>query len=161
MMESLAALQSTFPPETSLRCRSSTNNEDLPGFSGAGLYDSFTHKPSEGHLSKSVRQVYASLWNFRAYEEREFFRIDHANTAMGVLIHPNFTDERANGVAVTEDIVYQTEKKTDRMYYVNTQVGEDLVTHPSAGSIPEELLLHPRYPSDDIVVRRSSLRERA
>ena len=28
---------SAFPVGTAVRCRSSTNNEDLPGFSGAGL----------------------------------------------------------------------------------------------------------------------------
>ncbi|MHC4380707.1 MAG: PEP/pyruvate-binding domain-containing protein, partial [Planctomycetota bacterium] len=47
-------LYATFPSGTSLRCRSSTNNEDLPGFSGAGLYESYTHHPAEGSLSKSI-----------------------------------------------------------------------------------------------------------
>ena len=43
MMDALSDLQKSFPEGTSIRCRSSTNNEDLPNFSGAGLYDSFTH----------------------------------------------------------------------------------------------------------------------
>ena len=35
MWDALADLQASFPEGTSIRCRSSTNNEDLPGFSGA------------------------------------------------------------------------------------------------------------------------------
>lgn len=138
MLDALAEVQSAFPEGQGIRCRSSTNNEDLPGFNGAGLYESFTHRPDEGHLSKSVKQVFASLWRFLAYEHREFYRVDHFQAAMGVLMHPNYDDEIANGVAVSRhdygDIAIHP-------YYANVQVGENLITNPDLSSRPEELLL--------------------
>lgn len=155
MLDSLSQLQSSFPAGTSIRCRSSTNNEDLPGFSGAGLYTSKTQKPSEGHISKSIKEVYASLWNLRAYEERAFFRVNHFTASMGVLCHPNFSDEKVNGVGVSSDPVYDTENT----FYLNSQLGEDLITNPSANSFPEELLVNRdgNQPDSELIIRRSNL----
>ncbi len=159
MEDALTEVQQRFGDRQPIRCRSSTNNEDLPGFSGAGLYDSFTHKPDEGALSKTIRQVFAGLWTFRAFEEREFHRIDHLQAAMGVLLHPNQKLEQRNGVAVTKDVVYKAQHPDTRLYYVNVQVSEDLVTNPDADSAPEELLLSPRNPRRDRVLQRSNRAE--
>ena len=146
IVDALTAMHATYPEGQSLRYRSSTNNEDLPGFNGAGLYDSKTQKPDETEkdgIDKSLKQVYASLWNFRAFSEREFHRIDHLAAAMGVLVHPNYKDERVNGVAVSFDPLQGRENS----YYVNSQLGEDLVTNPEAHSTPEQIVLPPWGPA--------------
>ena len=151
LSDALADVRVKFPEKQSIRCRSSTNNEDLPGFSGAGLYDSRTQHPGEGPIDKCIKQVFSSVWNLRAYLEREYYRIDHLTTAMGVLLIPNTTNEQANGVAVSIDPVYNEPDA----YYVNAQLGENLVTNPEALAVPEELLLYGEGTMD--VVSRSSL----
>ncbi len=157
MLDELNAMHQSFPEGTSIRCRSSTNNEDLPGFNGAGLYDSKTQHPHEGHISKSIKQVYASLWNLRAYDEREFSRVDHFIASMGVLCHPNYEDEIANGVGVSVDPFYGS----DNTFYLNSQLGEDLITNPAAQSVPEEMLLDRvlTNENDFVLVQRSNLVE--
>ena len=55
-----------------------------------------------------------------------------------MLVHPNYSDELVNGVAVSFDPI----TGRDGYYYVNSQIGEDLVTNPEAHSVPEEILLY-------------------
>ena len=158
--EAITALHARFPPQTPIRCRSSTNNEDLTGFNGAGLYDSHTHRPDEGPLSETVRQVWSSLWTFRGVEEREFHRVDHMAAAMGVLLHVNFDDELANGVAVTKN-PFDAEWPG---FYINVQVGEILVTNPGPNATPDELLVSAIGPNEEYetqYIRRSSLTQAA
>ncbi len=155
MREQLSEMQDSFPEGTSIRCRSSTNNEDLPGFSGAGLYESKTQHPWEGHIEKSIKQVYASIWNLRAFEERAFYKVNHFNSSMAVLCHPNYSNEKVNGVGVSADPVYGT----DFTFYLNSQKGEDLVTNPPANTKPEEILLDEFIGDEDefYVIQRSNL----
>ena len=152
----LSELHARFGKDVAVRCRSSTNNEDVEGFNGAGLYDSYTHRPDEGKLEKTVKQVWASLWNFRAFDERDFHRIDHMKAAMGLAVHRNFDDEAANGVAVTKN-PYEPAWPG---FYVNVQVGESLVTNPDPNATPDELLVSQIGPAGEWetqYIRRSSL----
>ena len=154
IIEAIETMNEGFADGINRRYRSSTNNEDLPGFNGAGLYDSKSQKPSEDEddLAKSLKEVYASLWNFRAFIERDFHRIDHLSAAMGILVHPSYQDELVNGVAVSLDPVYGG----DHTFYVNSQVGEDLVTNPEAHSIPEQILLPTAEANADVRILQTS-----
>ncbi|NOR80860.1 MAG: hypothetical protein GQ529_08515, partial [Methyloprofundus sp.] len=133
------------PFSQKLRVRSSTNNEDLEGFNGAGLYDSYTHKPKEGKLIKSIKEVWASLWTDRAFEERRVHRINHLKTYMGVLIHPNYGDEQVNGVAITKNIYNPGWEG----FYINAQYGEISISNPEPietdngliNPIPDEFIM--------------------
>jgi hypothetical protein len=139
----VAGVERSFPTGTALRLRSSTNNEDLDGFNGAGLYSSRTWDPSSPPSSQKtsfadvMKDVWSSLWTFRAVEERTFHRIDHLTTAMGVLVHPSYDHDGAAGVAVTKNIYDPSWPGL----YVNVQPTDDAVTSPEGGAIPEELLL--------------------
>jgi pyruvate,water dikinase len=137
MMDSLSVIACQFEPGIALRCRSSTNNEDLPGFNGAGLYSSYTFHPDEGNISETLKQVWAGIWTYRAFEEREFHRIDHFSAAMGIIIHPSYKDEAVNGVAVTRNIF----NPFITGFYVNVQAGDDMVTNPETESVPEEFII--------------------
>ena len=139
ILEAIGNLQDSFPENTPIRCRSSANIEDLEGFNGAGLFDSFTHNADEGHLIKSIKQVWASTWNERAFAERDFSRIPHLEASMGVLCHPAYRDEQANGVAVTRNLFNPDPFWVG--YYINAQVGESLVTNPDPDALPEEFLI--------------------
>lgn len=83
--------------------RSSTNSEDLVGFNGAGLYDSVPNIRDEVALEAGIKQVWASLWNERAVNEREHFGISHFEVYASVLIQ-RAINATASGVLLTTDI---------------------------------------------------------
>ena len=93
--------------------------------------------------------MWAGLWTFRAFEERDFWRIDHLTAAMGVTVHANTDDEKANGVAITKNI-YDPNWPG---FYVNAQLGESLVTNPT-GAVPDELLVSAIGPNMEYEVQR-------
>jgi len=130
-------IASTWPAQR-VRFRSSSNTEDLPQFNGAGLYTSEGIDPnaSSDQLATVIRTVWASLWRPRAYDEREYYNIDQGAVAMAVLVHEAFSSERANGVAISRDIL---EPSRGDKFYINAQVGEALVTNPAPGVASDEL----------------------
>ncbi|MDQ2975376.1 MAG: pyruvate, phosphate dikinase [Acidobacteriota bacterium] len=82
--------------------RSSSNSEDLPNFSGAGLHTTVPNVRDPQQLAEAVKTVWASLWNFEAYEARERAVVDHSKIFMAVLIQEGINSE-SSGVMITAD----------------------------------------------------------
>ena len=145
------------PPEQQrVRFRSSSNMEDAIEFNGAGLYDSTqvcvaddldddTSGPSicnpakrgERGVLRGLRRVWSSLWNFRAHEERAFYRVPHELAAMGILVTEAFVNELANGVAATGNPA----NRLDHRFVITAQMGDHSVVSPDPGSLPEKNIL--------------------
>lgn len=155
--ELVARLRADFPGER-MRFRSSTNAEDLDGFTGAGLYTSKSGDPDDPDdpVADAVRTVWASVWSFRAFEERSFRGIDHRAVGMALLVHRSFPDEQANGVALTANPFDQS--GLEPAFYVNVQIGEVSVVQPPAGVSTESFLYYFDRPDQPIsYVSRSNL----
>ena len=120
-----------------IRMRSSTNAEDLPDFSGAGLYRSVSAAAGTGRSpSGRIRKVWASVWTFRAVEERRAWGIAHDRVAMAVLVHPAYRGETANGVVVTADLFAA---RPDAVT-ANLAIDDRAVANPAPGDLPEQLV---------------------
>jgi len=138
-----------------VRFRSSSNTEDLANFNGAGLYTSVSGALGDDNrrLDDAMRTVWASLYLARAYDERRYHNIDESAVGMGILVHPAFLSEKANGVAISRNIL-QPIREQD---YINVQVGEASVANPAPG-VTTEQLIYDRYRQPRLrVLGRSSL----
>ncbi len=123
-----------------MRFRSSTNAEDLDGFTGAGLYTSKSGQPGDASrpVADAIRKVWASVWFLRAFEERSYRSIDHLAVGMALLVHRSFPDEEANGVALTNNPFDPS--GLEPAFYVNVQAGETSVVLPPPGTRTDEFL---------------------
>lgn len=137
-------------PHQLMRMRSSTNAEDLEGFTGAGLYTSKTASVDDvEEVFDDVREVWSSVWYFRAFEERSYRSIDHLAVAMALLVHPSFPTEEANGVALTAN-PFDT-SGLEPGFYVNVQAGEASVVMPDAGDSTDQFVIYWDSPGQPIV----------
>ncbi|MFM8767659.1 MAG: PEP/pyruvate-binding domain-containing protein [Rubrivivax sp.] len=119
--------------------RSSTNAEDLDGFNGAGLYDSVEvpARPSPDQVADALRQVWASVWLQRAFEEQDWYRIDHRAVALGVLVQPFVEEALATGVAITGNPF----KQGIDAVFINTQRSGATVTGALGNQLPGQYLV--------------------
>ena len=115
--------------------RSSTNAEDLPGFNGAGLYDTVPNVKTDEALSSAIRRVWASVWNQRAFDERQHFGIDHAAVHGAVLVQIGI-NATAAGVLITADL-YNPDNEF--VYTINAKSGLGIRV-VQGRKIPEQIL---------------------
>jgi hypothetical protein len=123
--------------------RSSSNSEDLPNFSGAGLYTTVPNVRGEAELIDAIKTVWASLWNFEAYEARERMSVDHSKIFMAVLIQEGINSE-SSGVMITTDpfdndnkgAIYISAKRGLGIKVVEgKKVAEQIIFRPRANAI--------------------------
>ena len=119
--------------------RSSSNAEDLPNFSGAGLYSSVANVKTDEKVIEAVKKVWASLWNFEAYEARVRNYVNQNEVYMSALIQVGLNMD-SGGVLITKD-PFDPENKN--AVYISAVWGHnDPVT--ANKFVPEQILYNPK-----------------
>jgi rifampicin phosphotransferase len=131
-----------------LFARSSSNSEDLPNFSGAGLHTSVPNVKGDDALMEAIKTVWASLWNFEAYEARERAGVDHAKVYMAVLIQEGINADSA-GVMITTD-PYDRENK--EAIYISAKRGLGIKV-VEGKKIAEQIIFRPRANAVQVLTR--------
>ncbi len=119
--------------------RSSSNAEDLPNFSGAGLYSSVANVKTEEKIIEAMKTVWASLWNFEAYEARVRNYVNQRTVFMSALVQVGINMD-SGGVMFTKD-PFDPENKN--AVYIAAVWGHN---DPITGNkfVPEQLLYNPK-----------------
>jgi hypothetical protein len=159
VVASVVARAAQLFPGENIRFRSSTNSEDLGQFTGAGLYDSETGDPTlngdqHDSVAWAMKKVWSQVWNPRAFEEREFFSMNHLDVGMALLVHANFPQEEAQGVALTNNPFDLS--GLEPAFFVNGQVGNNDVVTPDLGTLPESYLQYFNSPGQPVVYLQHS-----
>lgn len=161
--------------DTMVRFRSSSNAEDAWGFSGAGLYDSTSacladdldadhigpshcdqDKNKERTTSRALKKVWASLWSSRAFEEREWYGVDHRLVSMSILVNTRSKNERANMVVFSAD----PDSKDNRVL-INSQLGHLSVVSDKGGVFPERIIIEDSSGHFNVVDRQNSSEQKS
>jgi len=128
--------------------RSSSNSEDLPNFSGAGLYTTVPNVRGDQELIDAIRKVWASLWNFEAYEARERAGVDHSKIFMAVLLQEGINSE-SSGVMISTD-PFDTENKAAIYISAKRGLGIKVV---EGQRIAEQIIFRPRTNAVQVLTR--------
>ncbi len=128
--------------------RSSTNAEDLPGFNGAGLYDTVANAKGKRAIGEAIKTVWASLWNLRAVDERAAFGVDHTKVYSAVLVQIG-VNATAAGVLVTKNLWDRTDKNS---YTINAKWGLGMRV-VEGQKVPEQIIFDPTNDGTKILSR--------
>jgi hypothetical protein len=128
--------------------RSSSNSEDLPNFSGAGLYTTVPNVRGDQELIDAIKKVWASLWNFEAYEARERAGVDHSKIYMAVLLQEGINSE-SSGVMISTD-PFDPENRAAIYISAKRGLGIKVV---EGQRIAEQILFRPRTNAIQVLTR--------
>ena len=128
--------------------RSSSNSEDLPNFSGAGLYTTVPNVRGDQELIDAIRKVWASLWNFEAYEARERAGVDHSKIFMAVLLQEGINSE-SSGVMISTD-PFDPENRSAIYISAKRGLGIKVV---EGQRIAEQIIFRPRTNAIQVLTR--------
>ena len=128
--------------------RSSSNSEDLPNFSGAGLYTTVPNVRGDEELIDAIRKVWASLWNFEAYEARERASVDHSKIFMAVLLQEGINSE-SSGVMITTD---PFDRENGGAIYISAKRGLGIKV-VEGQRIAEQIIFRPRTNAIQVLTR--------
>jgi rifampicin phosphotransferase len=134
--------------------RSSSNSEDLPNFSGAGLYSSVANVITEEKLVDGIKKVWSSLWNFQGYEARVRNYVSQSDVYMSALVQVG-VDMEKGGVMITKD---PFDERSRNAVYISAVCGHNSKVVDNVG-IPEQILFNPR--SNSVIVMTFSQQENA
>lgn len=129
--------------------RSSSNAEDTGNFSGAGLYSSVENVTEDGKIIEAVKTVWASIWNYKAYEARERNFVEHTETYMGVFIQVGVKMDNG-GVMITKD---PFDKENKGAVYISSTWGHNIGVTSEKKAIPEQILFTPKSNSVQVLTR--------
>jgi rifampicin phosphotransferase len=115
--------------------RSSSNAEDLPNFSGAGLYSSVFNVRKANDLIEGIKKVWGSLWKFEAFEARVRNYVSQRDVYMSALIQVG-VDMQKGGVMITKDPFNNT---AGDAVYISAVCGHNSAVVNNTG-LPEQVL---------------------
>jgi phosphoenolpyruvate synthase/pyruvate phosphate dikinase len=125
--------------------RSSSNSEDLPNFSGAGLYTSVPNVREEDKLIDAVKTVWGSLWTFQGYEARVRNYVSQSDVYMSAFVQVGVDMDRG-GVMITKD---PFDDRSKNAVYISAVCGHNTKVTANDG-VPEQVLFNPR--SNSVIV---------